>query len=59
MVMMQPALGMMEVCPLPALNRDFTSYHVDMDRTATRAAAQPNGMLTELSPRHQQIRFAR
>jgi isopenicillin-N N-acyltransferase-like protein len=39
MVVMQPALGMMEVCPLPALNREFTSYRVGVDRSATRAAA--------------------
>jgi len=40
MVVMQPALGVMEVAPLPALNRVFTSYAVAVDRTATRAAAE-------------------
>jgi isopenicillin-N N-acyltransferase like protein len=39
MVVMQPALGIMEVCPLPALNREFTVYRVGVDRAATRAAA--------------------
>ena len=28
MVVMQPALGLMEVCPLPALNRTFAQYRV-------------------------------
>ncbi len=39
MVVMQPALGLMEVCPLPALNRTFTEYRVGIDQTARRAAA--------------------
>jgi hypothetical protein len=29
----------MEVCPLPALNREFTAYRVGIDQAATRAAA--------------------
>ncbi len=40
MVVMEPALGIMEVAPLPALNRIFTSYSVAVDRAATRAAAE-------------------
>jgi isopenicillin-N N-acyltransferase-like protein len=39
MVVMQPSLGIMEVCPLPALNREFTAYRVGVDRAATRQAA--------------------
>ncbi len=38
MVVMQPALGMMEVCPLPALNREFTLYRVSVGQTTARAA---------------------
>jgi isopenicillin-N N-acyltransferase-like protein len=30
MVVMEPALGIMEVAPLPALNRRFTTYRLDM-----------------------------
>jgi hypothetical protein len=30
MVVMEPALGIMKVAPLPALNRRFTSYRLDM-----------------------------
>jgi isopenicillin-N N-acyltransferase-like protein len=40
MVVMQPALGIMEVAPLPALNRAFTRYSLPVDRAATRAAAE-------------------
>jgi isopenicillin-N N-acyltransferase like protein len=40
MVVMQPALGVMEVAPLPALNRIFTRYAVKVDSAATRAAAE-------------------
>jgi isopenicillin-N N-acyltransferase like protein len=32
MVVMQPALGLMEVAPLPALNRSFTRYSLQPDR---------------------------
>ena len=39
MVVMQPSLGIMEVCPLPALHREFTVYRVGVDRAATQAAA--------------------
>ncbi len=38
MVVMQPSLGIMEVCPLPALNRTFTEYRLDMAVVARRAA---------------------
>jgi isopenicillin-N N-acyltransferase like protein len=38
MVVMQPALGVMEVAPLPALNRSFTRY--SLDRAAVRSAAE-------------------
>jgi isopenicillin-N N-acyltransferase-like protein len=40
MVVMQPALGLMEAVPLPALNREFTSYTVGVDSAGTRAAAE-------------------
>jgi len=30
MIVMEPALGLMEVAPLPALNRRFTAYHLEM-----------------------------
>jgi isopenicillin-N N-acyltransferase like protein len=40
MVVMQPAHGVMEVAPLPALGLDFTRYALTVDQAATRAAAQ-------------------
>ena len=40
MVIMQPAEGIMEVCPLPALNKSFTRYSLTGDpQTLTQAAA--------------------
>jgi isopenicillin-N N-acyltransferase like protein len=30
MVLMEPASGLMEVAPLPALNRQFTTYRLDV-----------------------------
>ena len=38
MVVMEPALGLMEVAMLPALNREFTSYHLDMELQARSPA---------------------
>ena len=38
MVVMQPALGVMEVAPLPALNRTFTRY--SLERGVMRSAAE-------------------
>ena len=39
MVVMQPAAGIMEVCPLPALNRTFTRYSLTEEpRTLAHAA---------------------
>mgnify|MGYP001627369914 CR=1 FL=1 len=39
MVIMQPAKGLMEVCPLPALNRSFTRYSLtEAPRTLAEAA---------------------
>lgn len=34
MVVMEPALGLMEVAMLPALNREFTEYRLDMKGTS-------------------------
>lgn len=39
MVVMEPALGLMEVAPLPALNRRFTTYRLELPRAAARAVA--------------------
>lgn len=39
MVPMDPARGHMEVAPLPALNRHFATYTLDMDTSALREAA--------------------
>lgn len=47
MVVMEPALGLMEVAMLPALNREFTQYRLDMQapavagRSPARARLQP------------------
>ncbi|MEJ8574177.1 C45 family peptidase [Microbaculum marinum] len=38
MIVMEPSLGLMEVAPLPALNRTFTSYTLELDETARVAA---------------------
>jgi isopenicillin-N N-acyltransferase like protein len=38
MIVMQPALGQMQVAPMPALNRKFTQYTLEM-QTAARAVA--------------------
>lgn len=38
MVVMQPALGLMEVAPMPALNKVFTTYTLDM-QSSVRAVA--------------------
>lgn len=40
MVVMQPALGVMEVCPLPALNRHFTRYSLSGEPQALAQAAE-------------------
>jgi isopenicillin-N N-acyltransferase-like protein len=39
MVVMQPDLGIMEVAPLPALNREFTTYHLADGGAASRMPA--------------------
>jgi isopenicillin-N N-acyltransferase-like protein len=39
MIVMEPALGVMEVAPLPALNRRFTTYRLELTRGAAAAAA--------------------
>ena len=40
MILMRPGEGHLEACPMPALNRRFTTYNVTPDRTAQRAAAE-------------------
>jgi hypothetical protein len=40
MVVMQPALGVMEVCPLPALNRTFTRYSLSEEPRSVAQAAE-------------------
>jgi isopenicillin-N N-acyltransferase-like protein len=39
MIVMEPALGLMEVAPLPALNRRFTTYRLEVRRPAAAAVA--------------------
>lgn len=38
MIVMQPGLGQMQVAPLPALNRKFTTYALEMEKTARAVA---------------------
>jgi isopenicillin-N N-acyltransferase-like protein len=38
MILMDPANGLMEVAPLPALNRQFTSYKLEMSSSAQAMA---------------------
>ena len=46
MIVMQPAEGWMEICPLPALNREFTRYTL----TIRRAAATCGGRHDRIAP---------
>ncbi|WIM11114.1 C45 family peptidase [Enhydrobacter sp.] len=39
MILMRPGEGHLEACPMPALNRHFTSYRLTPDRTAQKQAA--------------------
>jgi isopenicillin-N N-acyltransferase-like protein len=39
MIVMEPALGVMEVAPLPALNRRFTTYRLGTAYGAAAAVA--------------------
>lgn len=40
MILMRPAEGHLEACPMPALNRQFTTYSLIPDRTAQKQAAE-------------------
>ena len=40
MILMRPGEGHLEACPMPALNRRFTTYMLAPDLTAQRAAAE-------------------
>jgi isopenicillin-N N-acyltransferase-like protein len=40
MILMRPVEGRLEACPMPALNRRFTTYRLTPDRTAQRQAAE-------------------
>lgn len=40
MIVMEPALGVMQIAPLPALNRQFTSYSLDVSEPAGGERAQ-------------------
>jgi isopenicillin-N N-acyltransferase like protein len=40
MIVMEPAAGMLEAAPLPALNRRFTTYSLEAGRPATTAGAR-------------------
>jgi isopenicillin-N N-acyltransferase like protein len=40
MILMRPGEGHLEACPMPALNRRFTTYSLTPDRVAQRAAAE-------------------
>jgi isopenicillin-N N-acyltransferase-like protein len=41
MIVMEPALGVMQVAPLPALNRQFTTYNLDIEESARGDSAAP------------------
>ena len=43
MILMEPERGVMEVAPLPALNRQFTTYTLDM-AAAARGGGDPQAM---------------
>jgi isopenicillin-N N-acyltransferase-like protein len=40
MILMRPGEGHLEACPMPALNRRFTTYTLTPDQTAQRQAAE-------------------
>ncbi|MBS0219884.1 MAG: acyl-CoA--6-aminopenicillanic acid acyltransferase [Proteobacteria bacterium] len=40
MILMRPGEGYLEACPMPALNRRFTTYTLTPDRTAQKQAAE-------------------
>ncbi len=40
MILMRPGEGHLEACPMPALNRNFTTYALTPDRTAQKQAAE-------------------
>lgn len=40
MILMRPGEGHLEACPMPALNRSFTSYALTPDRSAQKQAAE-------------------
>jgi isopenicillin-N N-acyltransferase-like protein len=40
MILMRPGEGHLEACPMPALNRHFTTYTLTPDRTAQKQAAE-------------------
>ncbi len=40
MILMRPAEGHLEACPMPALNRQFTTYTLTPDRIAQKQAAE-------------------
>ena len=40
MILMRPGEGHLEACPMPALNRQFTTYSLTPDRTAQKQAAE-------------------
>jgi len=40
MILMRPAEGHLEACPMPALNRQFTTYSLTPDRIAQKQAAE-------------------
>mgnify|MGYP003342488194 CR=1 FL=1 len=40
MILMRPGEGHLEACPMPALNRRFTTYMLTPDRLAQKQASQ-------------------
>jgi isopenicillin-N N-acyltransferase-like protein len=40
MILMRPGEGHLEACPMPALNKEFTTYTLTPDRTAQKQAAE-------------------
>jgi isopenicillin-N N-acyltransferase-like protein len=40
MILMRPGEGHLEACPMPSLNKRFTTYSLGPDVTAQRAAAE-------------------
>jgi hypothetical protein len=55
MILMEPERGVMEVAPLPALNRQFTTYTLDMAAAARKSSRSASHRQGRMMHKHQGI----